>query len=167
MSAVAVDPTTTTRNPLDLVEEIVTANEWPFDRASDDQMIVEIAGRWCDYRLYFVWQEEVSAMQFSCQLDMKVPSARWPDARDLLAEINGRMWLGHFDVCSDEHTPMFRQTTLLRGARAASVEQLEDLVEIAVTECERFYPAFQFVISDGKTATEAVSAAILDTMGEA
>src|SRR3954453_12910949 len=99
MSAVAVDPTTTTRNPLDLVEEIVTANEWPFDRASDDQMIVEIAGRWCDYRLYFVWQEEVSAMQFSCQLDMKVPSARWPDAPALLAQINGALWLRPFLAC--------------------------------------------------------------------
>ena len=62
---------------------------------------------------------------------------------------------------------MFRQTMLLRGSRGAAVEQLEDLVEIALSECERFYPAFQFVIWGGKSASEAVSAAILDTMGEA
>jgi hypothetical protein len=130
-------------------------------------MIVEIAGRWCDYRLYFVWQQEVSAMQFSCQFDMKVPPPRRATVNELLAEVNGRMWLGHFDVCSDEHSPMFRHTTLLRGARAASVEQLEDLVEIALSECERYYPAFQFAIWGGKSAKEAVEAAILDTMGEA
>ncbi|WP_236024745.1 type III secretion system chaperone family protein [Arenibaculum pallidiluteum] len=167
MSAVAVDTTTNTHNPLDIVEEIVTANEWPFDRSSEDEMIVEIAGRWCDYRLYFVWQEEVSAMQFSCQFDMKVPPARRNTVNELLAEVNGRMWLGHFDVCSEEQSPMFRHTTLLRGARAASVEQLEDLVEIALSECERYYPAFQFAIWGGKTAKEAVEAAILDTVGEA
>ena len=52
-------------------------------------------------------------------------------------------------------------------APRASVEQMEDLVEIALMECERYYPAFQFVIRGGKTASEAVTAAILDTMGEA
>lgn len=167
MSAVAVDTPVTIRNPLDVVEEIVTANEWPFERAGEDELIVEIGGRWCDYRLYFVWQPDVCAMQFSCQFDMKVQSNRRHAVSELLGEVNARLWLGHFDVCSEEHTPMFRQTTLLRGSRGATVEQLEDLVEIALSECERFYPAFQFVIWGDKTASEAVSAAILDTLGEA
>ena len=168
MSAVAVEETpTSTLNPLDIVEEIVVANEWPFDRSNEDELIVEIAARWCDYRLYFVWQGEVSAMQFSCQFDMKATKARRHELNELLSEVNAKMWLGHFDVCPDEHTPMFRHTTLLRGAPQASVEQMEDLVEIALMECERFYPAFQFVISGGKSASEAVTAAILDTVGEA
>ncbi|MFD1625730.1 YbjN domain-containing protein [Azospirillum griseum] len=167
MSAVAVETPASSHNPLDVVEEIVTANEWPFERATDDELVVEIGGRWCDYRLYFVWQPDVSALQFSCQFDMKVQAPRRSAVAELLAEVNGRMWLGHFDVCAEENTPMFRQTMLLRGARGAAVEQLEDLVEIALSECERFYPAFQFVIWGGKTAQEAVSAAILDTMGEA
>ncbi len=167
MSALAVETTVTQHNPLDIVEEIVTANEWPFERASDDELIVEIGGRWCDYRLYFVWQPDVGAMQFSCQFDMKVQAARRSAVNDLLAEVNARLWLGHFDVCTEENTPMFRQTMLMRGSRGASVEQLEDLVEIALSECERFYPAFQFVIWGGKSASEAVAAAILDTAGEA
>ena len=66
MSAVAVETTTRSPNPLDVVEEIVLANEWPFDRTTDDEMFVEIQGRWCDYRLYFVWQPEVGALQFTC-----------------------------------------------------------------------------------------------------
>ncbi|WP_114394285.1 YbjN domain-containing protein [Oleisolibacter albus] len=167
MTAVTVETATSTHNPLDMLEEIVVANEWAFERSSDEEMIVEINGRWCDYRLFFLWQTEVSAMQFSCQFDMKVPAARRAQVNELLAEVNAKMWLGHFDVDPDECTPMFRQTTLLRGARAASVEQLEDLVDIALSECERYYPAFQFVIWGGKTAQEAVTAAILDTVGEA
>jgi hypothetical protein len=167
MPTLSVEAETPTNNPLDIVEEIVTANEWPFDRPGDDEMIVEIGGRWCDYRLYFAWQAEVSAMQFSCQFDMKVPPPCRSSVSELLAEVNSRLWLGHFDVCSTEQTPMFRHTTLLRGAPRASVEQVEDLVDIALSECERFYPAFQFVIWGGKTASEAVSAAILDTVGEA
>lgn len=167
MSAVAVETPVSIHNPLDVVEEIVTANEWPFERSSEDELVVEIGGRWCDYRLYFVWQPDVSAMQFSCQFDMKLQPNRREAVSALLAEVNNRLWLGHFDVCNEENTPMFRQTTLLRGSRGATVEQLEDLVEIALSECERFYPAFQFVIWGGKSASEAVAAAILDTHGEA
>ncbi|MFM2041646.1 MAG: hypothetical protein RLY86_222 [Pseudomonadota bacterium] len=167
MTVMTVETTTATHNPLDLVEELVVANEWAFDRSNEDEMIVEIGGRWCDYRLFFVWQTEISAMQFSCQFDMKVQPNRRPQINELLAEINNKMWLGHFDICADMSTPMFRHTVLLRGARGASSEQVEDLVDIALSECERYYPAFQFVIWGGKTAQEAVTAAILDTVGEA
>lgn len=167
MTVMSFETASFTQNPLDILEEIISANDWPFDRASTDEMFVEIEGRWCNYKLFFFWQDDVSAMQFSCQYDMRVPTNRRQAVFELLAQINERLWLGHFDVDSDESTPMFRQTTLLRGAQGASVEQLQDLVDIALTECERFYPAFQFVIWGGKSATEAVSAAIIDTVAEA
>ncbi len=38
---------------------------------------------------------------------------------------------------------------------------------MALTECERFYPAFQLVIWGGKTPDEAVTAAMIEPMGEA
>src|SRR5574344_1642510 len=84
-------------NPLDILEEIVTANEWLFDRANDDELIVELSGRWCHYRMFFVWQKEIGALQFSCQFDMKVPPAKCNDVHDLLAMLNDRLWLGHFN----------------------------------------------------------------------
>jgi len=56
---------------------------------------------------------------------------------------------------------------MLRGAPGASAEQIEDLVDIALTECERFYPAFQFVVWGGKSAEEAIAQAMIDPIGEA
>ena len=56
-------------------------------------------------------------------------------------------------------------TSVIFGVR--SVEQLEDLVDISLNECERFYPAFQFVVWGGKKPAEAIEAAILETCGEA
>lgn len=167
MTVLSVESNARTTNPLDLMEEIVAANEWAFERASADEMLVEVDGRWCRYRLFFYWQDEFSAMQFSCQFNIKVPSARRAPTWELLAAINERMWLGHFDIDAEEMQPMFRHTILLRGAQGASVEQLEDLVDIALSECERFYPAFQFCIWGGKAPSEAISAAILDTVAEA
>ena len=85
----------------------------------------------------------------------------------LLAAINEKLWLGHFDLSSEDGMPMFRHTLLLRGARPASVEQLEDLVDISVSESDRYYPAFQFVIWGGKTPKEALDAALIEVVGEA
>ena len=39
-------------NPLDLLEELVMANEWPYERASDNELVVETSGCWCDYKLF-------------------------------------------------------------------------------------------------------------------
>ena len=49
----------------------------------------------------------------------------------------------------------------------SAVGQIERLIEIAISECERYYPAFQFVLWGGKSADEAVAAAMFETMGEA
>lgn len=167
MTALSVETSVAAANPIDLVEEIVQANEWAHDRSSDEEMVVEIAGRWCDYHLLFVWQREINALHFSCGFEMKVPKTRRPAVFELLAAVNERLWLGHFDLASDDHSPSFRQGVLLRGAAGASAEQIEDLVDISVSECERFYPAFQLVVWGGKNAEEAIAAAMIDPVGEA
>ena len=167
MTALSIDTRMAAANPIDLVEEIVQSNEWAHDRSSDEEMVVEINGRWCDYRLLFVWQRDISALHFSCGFDMKVPRLRRGAIYELLAAINERLWLGHFDLAPEDHSPSVRQGVLLRGARGASVEQIEDLVDISLTECERFYPAFQLVIWGGKNAEEAIAAAMIDPIGEA
>lgn len=163
----ASEPTPFFGNPIDLVEEIVSANEWAHDRASEEELVVEISGRWCDYRLYFVWQEELCAMHFSCGLDMKVPKGRRTAVYELLTLANEKLWLGHFDLSSEDNSPSFRHALLLRGVGAGSAEQIEDLVDIALSECERFYPAFQLVLWGGKRPPEAIAAAMIDPVGEA
>jgi hypothetical protein len=167
MTSMSVAVSQAIANPIDIAEEIVLANQWAHDRSSDEELLVEIDGKWCDYRLLFLWQREISALHFSCSFDMKVPKARRAAVLELLAAINERLWLGHFDLVTDDQSPAFRQGVLFRGAGGASVEQVEDLVDIAVTECERFYPAFQLVIWGGKQAEEAIAAAMIDPAGEA
>jgi hypothetical protein len=167
MSLSYTEATELARNPLDLLEEIVGANDWPHERASGDELAVEISGRWCDYRLFFMWQEDMSALHFTCLFESRVGIDRRAEIHHLLALINEKLWLGHYDLSSEESTPMFRHTLLLRGAGAASVEQLEDLVDVAVSESDRYYPAFQFVIWGGKSADDAMAAALIEVAGSA
>ncbi|MBI4183359.1 MAG: YbjN domain-containing protein [Proteobacteria bacterium] len=154
-------------NPLDVLESIVSSKEWAFDRRGDDEMAVEAPGTWCDYSLFFAWSPELNALQFSCMMDMRVPAAKRPAIYELLALINDNMWVGHFGLWPDGGVPMYRHAMLLRGSDGVSVESLEDMVELAVSECERFYPSFQFVIWGGKPAKEAIAAAVMECQGEA
>ena len=154
-------------NPLDILEQIVAANEWSFERRSDGEMAAEAPGKWCDYGLYFSWAPEISAMHFSCAFDLKVPPEGRAKLFELLAMANEKLWIGHFGLESDDGVPVFRHSVLLRGAPCASAESLEDMVDIAITECERFFPAFQFVLWGGKAPADALQAAMLDCVGEA
>ncbi len=167
MTFVTAEDYGSTDNPLDIMEDIVRTNEWLFDRSSEHELLVEMSGRWCDYRMFFVWRDEVKALYFTCSLDMKVIREKRREITELLSQINERMWFGHFELCSEAGTPMFRHTMLTRGWNSVTAEQLEDLVEIAVAECERFYPSFQYVLWAGYNAQQAIEATMLDPIGEA
>ena len=154
-------------NPLDLVEQVISANDWVFDRRSELEMAAQAPGKWCDYGLYFCWSNEISVMHFSCAFDMKAPAKRRSALYELLAQANERLWIGHFGMDEETGMPIYRHAVLLRGTPSASAESIEDLVDIALTECERFFPAFQFVLWGGKTPAEALEAAMLECVGEA
>lgn len=154
-------------NPLDILEQIIASNEWVFERRSDGEMAAEAPGKWCDYGLHFSWSHEISAMAFTCAFDLKVPAEARDKLYELLALANDRLWIGHFGIEAEDGVPVFRHSVLLRGAQGASAESLEDMVDIAITECERFFPAFQFVLWGGKAPAEALAASMLDCVGEA
>ncbi len=154
-------------HPIDTVEQLVVSNDWNCERLGADELAVEVAGRWCDYRLYFAWHHEAAAIHFSLSLDLRVPAGKRAAIEGLLALINERMWLGHFDLWSADSLPMFRYAQLLRGTAGPSVAQIDELVSVALCECDRFYPAFQFVLWGGKTAEEAIACAMIDPVGEA
>lgn len=153
-------------NPLDLAEQVLTDRDWAYDRSAEAQEIIaDTAGSWCDYRVWLNWHEAFGALTFSCAIDTKVPATMEAKIFPLLAKVNEKMWLGHFDLAGD--MIVFRYSMLLKGVSGVSLQQVEDLLDIATTECERFYPAFQSVIWGGMTSDSALDMLLLDTVGEA
>lgn len=155
---------------LDIIEDLISANDWPYERMSSTEMQASIKGRWGEYHMYFIWQEEFSALQFCCQIGLQLPEAGSSvlEMPKLLKGINENLWLGHFDICKDDMQPTFRYTALFRGTGGVpSVEQVEDLLDIAVAECDRFYPCFQMMSTTALSAEQALASALLDPLGEA
>ena len=155
-------------NPLDIVEQIVAANEWAFDRRTDCEMAAEAPGKWCDYGLYFSWSREISAMHFTCAFDLKVPEKQRAALYELLALANERLWIGHFGMDSRRrHAAVPALGAAARRARGAAPRASRTWSISRITECERFYPAFQFVLWGGKSPADALQAAMLECVGEA
>ena len=155
-------------NPLDSVEEILTAHNWVFNRMNDDELMVRVTGKNCDYRLFFIWQEDMNALQFCCQYDLLIKDSNITSAARALMHINENLWMGHFDVPKDTNIPSFRHTCLLRGLNGSSgIEHIEDLVDISLAQCERYYSTFHFLAHTMLADDQVLSLALMDTSGEA
>ncbi|MBY0380899.1 MAG: YbjN domain-containing protein [Xanthobacteraceae bacterium] len=154
-------------SPLNVVEEIAASNDLAFERSGEDEITIGYKGRFTDYQVSFTWMGEIDALHLACAFDMKIPVGRRNEVQRLIAAINEQMWIGHFDLWTQTGVIMYRQALLLPGGISATNTQCELMFETAVLASERYFPAFQFVVWSGKTAAEAISAAMFDTVGEA
>lgn len=153
-------------NPLAVVEDVAAANDLAFERSGEDEVTILTKGRFTDYQVSFTWMEEIDALHLACAFDMKIPQGRLAEVQRLIAAINEQLWLGHFDLWTQSGLIMYRQALLLPGLQASSA-QCEAMFETAILACERYFPALQFVIWAGKSTSEAMAAAMFDTVGEA
>jgi hypothetical protein len=154
-------------NPLAVVEDIAASNDLSFERSGEDEITIVSKGQWTDYQLSFTWMGEIEALHLACAFDMKIPAARRAEVQRLIAMINEQMWIGHFDIWTHTGMIMYRQALVLPGGLSATTAQCETMLVNAIHSCERYYPAMQFVVWAGKSAAEAIDAAMFDTAGEA
>ncbi len=156
-----------TLHPLAAVEDMAATNDWSFERSGDDEVTILSRGHWTDYQISFTWMDEIAALHMACAFDMKIPEHRRAEVQRLIAAINEQLWIGHFDLWSMNGLIMHRQALVLPEGLQASTAQCESMLTNALDTCERYFAAFQFVIWSGKSASEAMDAAMFDTAGEA
>jgi len=154
-------------NPIDVVEDVIHSKKWTFSRADDHELVAEINSNWCQYRLYFSWSEQIKAINFTVTFDLKFPHSKSQNAFELLALINERLWIGHFDITSKNGIPAFRHTLMEPTENDKLYHHLEDIVDIGIFECERYYPAFQLVLFDNTRPINALELSVIDTIGSA
>ena len=154
-------------SPLDVVEHMAAGNNWPFERAGEDEIGLVVTGRWTNYQVSFTWMNDIETLHLACAFDMKVPEPRLAEVQKLIALVNEQLWIGHFDVWTQNGVIMFRHALVLAGGVAASGRQCELVLATALDTSERYFPAFQFVIWAGKSAREAMDSAMFETTGQA
>jgi hypothetical protein len=154
-------------HPIDMLERTVEDNGWAFERSGRDELNLSVAGKWSDHHFRFTWRDDLKSLHLSSTFDMRITEdVRRQNVADLLMYVNARLWIGHFDLWHEDGTVVFRHAMIFPGAEA-SPGQCEALLNLALEACEHYYPAFQYVIWGGKSAKEAVDAAVLECVGRA
>ena len=153
--------------PVEMLAALFEARGWDCEVVADDEMVGEVQGSWAKYQLRAIWRSTDNVLQFLCLPDIRVTDEKRQRAYELLSLINEQMWLGHFDIWSNGDVLLYRHGVLLGDDGMLSIQQAQSLVECAIDECDRFYPAFQFVLWGDKSPRDALDAAMVDAAGEA
>ena len=154
-------------NPLDALENIIYSKQWPCSRANDYELISEIKGRQCLFRLYVVWSESINAISLTITSYIRVPETLKEPIYELLALINENLWMGHFDITSRNGIPAYRNTYLIKEKNIENIKIIEDLIDIGINDFEKFYPSFQMVLWENFNPSSAAATCLMETLGQA
>ncbi|MGQ5700918.1 YbjN domain-containing protein [Sandaracinobacteroides sp. A072] len=160
--------------PIDVLEQYFASHNWSFQRDGDEEIVTTVKGSWSDYELRALWREDDRVLQFIAMTGINAGAAPIDVATranlfETLALVNEQLWIGHFETWSSDGAILFRHAALLDGSEepSLSLPQAHALVDAAIDECERYYPVFQFVLWGGKSPRDALTAAMVETEGEA
>lgn len=157
-----------TVDTIEMVEAVLASDDrFKSERAEDGDVHFSFAGGWGEVAGYFSYREELPALLFTMGFDLQAPVSRRDEAMKLAARINENLWLGHFDVWSDDGTIIFRHAMPMIGRSEISVGEVQAMLAAGLDAADRFHPAFHFLILAGQSAEEASEAALFETMGEA
>jgi hypothetical protein len=154
-------------HPVDVVERLAAVNEWAFDRAEADEISILVTGDYANYDVAFTWLPEIESLHVSCSFDLKAPPHKRAAVGELMQLVNEQLWLGHFDLWSQQDMVMFRHSVCLAGGARASDAQCGAVVKAAVDACETYFQAFQFVLWANSGPREAIALATFETRGVA
>ena len=153
--------------PVDMLGQLFEARGWPYEMLTHDEITGEVQGSWANYQLRGIWRADDHVLQLLCLPDIRVPEDKRAAIFEVLAMINEQLWLGHFDVWSNGSVLLYRHGLMLGDDGMLSIDHAQALVEAAVEECDRFYPAFQFILWGDKSPADALASALVDAAGEA
>lgn len=154
-------------DPLDVVEHVLNAENLPFDRTGDGDLAFALAGDWKDYELWFGWRPEGDCLQLCCAMDVQLSAARRMAAHELVGLINQRTWMGHFEVWADEGEIVFRHALALPMGERPTLAQAASMIDAAIDACDRYYPAFDFLVRSNIKPQAALDACLFETAGTA
>jgi hypothetical protein len=153
-------------DPLDVVEHVLSAENLPFDRTEEGDLAFTLGGDWKDYELWFAWRPEGDCLQLCLSMDLTVAKEHRASAHELIAQVNPRVWLGHFELWEDGEI-IFRHGMTLMSNEQPSLAQAAGMIDVAVEAADRFFPAFDFLVKGAKSPSEAIAACMFETLGEA
>lgn len=157
----------TLAHPIELVSRFVARHDWFLRQRNPNAVLAEIPGKWSVYQLAVTWQDSEETMQVTCRIDVQADECQLGEMALLAALLNHDIYIGHLALDVKNGELELRHTLALRGAGGATPEQIEDVVDVMLGECEQAFPAIHQVAQGQVSAGEAAAAVMMMTEGEA
>ena len=154
-------------HPIDIVETLAQHHEWDFDRVADDQIAMAIEGAWRTYSITLAWSAYDETLRLICTFEMDPPAEKLAGLFEVLNDANDKCWAGAFTLWRAQKLMVYRYGLVLTGGETAGPAQINQLVHRAVSNCERFYPAFQLVCWGDESPEKAMRVAMDEAYGTA
>ncbi|HWA21589.1 MAG TPA: YbjN domain-containing protein [Caulobacterales bacterium] len=162
------DEIITIEDPIDLAEAVLgTDSRFAVDRSDGGDLSFTFKAAWCSVTGFLGWREELPAVLLTVAFDLNAPDSRIAEAARLIAMINENLWLGHFDLWSEDGSIVFRHSIPMVGRSELTPGEVQALLAATLDAADRFYPAFDNLLRCGSRPEQAIEAAMFETIGEA
>lgn len=155
-------------DPMDLVEAVLSTDDrFIVERTDDGDVQFIFNGLAPEVVGHVAWRSELPAVLFTLAFPGKAPPDRLGDAQRLASIINEHLWLGHFDVWSDDGAIVFRHGIPMIGRSELVPGEVQAMMAACLDAADRFQPAFALLFENDRTPEDAAEAALFDVVGEA
>jgi len=154
-------------HPIDIVENLASHHDWDFDRIGDDQIAMAVEAQWRTYSLTLAWSGYDETLRMVCSFEMDPPEDKLPKLYELLNKMNDQCWAGAFTYWPEQKLMVYRYGLVLTGGQVAGPEQIDTMINSAVSNAERYYPAIQLMVWGDRSPEDAMQVAIAEAYGRA
>ena len=155
-------------HPMDVAEAVLGRDDRVhIERSDDGDLSFTCKGAWCPVTGFLGWREELPAVLLTVSCDLAAPKSRMAEAARLIAMINENLWLGHFDLWTEDGSIVFRHSIPMIGRGELTAGEVQALLAATMDAADRFFPAFDYLLRCGQSAEDSLKIALFETIGEA
>lgn len=148
-------------NPIDDIAFLFAQRRQAFERRNSNEVVAEIQGKWDNMLLFFAWEEQMNCLHISCLLNLEAENINEPNIYELLALLNEDIWVGYFSYWEEAKMPIFKHSIFIDEKDLNLTDKLSQVLNIAITECERAYPIFHAVLKQNISPRKALMPAVM------
>ena len=154
-------------HPIDLVSRFAARQEWYLRQTDRNMLTADVPGHWSQYHLQVTWQDDDETLRLDCGLELPVDDGSFQRLALMICMLNQHLFLGHFVIAPDTGAVELSYTLPLRGAGGATPEQIEDVVDILLGQCEQAFPALLHALENDGPPSLASQLVTMPTLGQA
>ncbi len=157
-------------NPIEITASLAESKGYTCTRQDENNLNISVMIKGKELIIDLVWQEEFAALVLSGFIPLEIDDNTYEATVKILETINKNIWLGHFDLSGYNNIkyPTFRHTLLCGMLPAAiSISTISDIIDISISECERFYDTFKQAKEGDVRLHDSLDAIVFETIGEA